>query len=96
MCLDGLKSRKMRKVCENQLLVRCAMCLISLWNSCWTFSTVAALESAHAIKTGMMVLLSEQQACSRSILPTCSFRYDALYMTCDRNAFAFVHANNRG
>ena len=31
--------------------------------SCWTFSTVAALESAHAIKTGMMILLSEQQVC---------------------------------
>lgn len=29
--------------------------------SCWTFSTVGALEAAHAIKTGMMVLLSEQQ-----------------------------------
>eukprot|EP00960_Hanusia_phi_P044219 756522-Hanusia_phi.AAC.1 len=29
--------------------------------SCWTFSTAAALESLHAIKTGKMVLLSEQQ-----------------------------------
>lgn len=29
--------------------------------SCWTFSTVGALEAAHAIVTGMMILLSEQQ-----------------------------------
>ena len=29
--------------------------------SCWTFSTVGMLESLHAIKTGSMVLLSEQQ-----------------------------------
>jgi len=29
--------------------------------SCWTFSTVGMMESLHAIKTGKMVLLSEQQ-----------------------------------
>jgi len=28
--------------------------------SCWTFSTVASIESAHAIKTGNLVTLSEQ------------------------------------
>ena len=29
--------------------------------SCWTFSTVAALEATHAINRKMMILLSEQQ-----------------------------------
>jgi hypothetical protein len=29
--------------------------------SCWTFSTAGMMESLHAIKTGKMVLLSEQQ-----------------------------------
>lgn len=29
--------------------------------SCWTFSTVGAMEAVHAIKTGTMLLFSEQQ-----------------------------------
>lgn len=36
--------------------------------SCWAFSGTAAMESAHAIKTGTLVKLSEQQfvSCSTS------------------------------
>eukprot|EP00126_Sphaerothecum_destruens_P007153 Sdes_comp19714_c0_seq2m11655 len=38
--------------------------------SCWTFSSIAALESHHAIRTGKLVKLSEQQVLDCASNPT--------------------------
>lgn len=41
-------------------------------NSCWTFATVGALESAYALATGNLVELSEQQLCDCSNAGSCA------------------------
>jgi len=57
--------------------------------SCWTFSTVGMMESLHAIKTGKMVLLSEQQ------LVDCAenFNNNGCNGGLPSQAFEYIHYN---
>jgi cathepsin H len=57
--------------------------------SCWTFSTTGALESAHAIKTGDLLSLSEQQ------LVDCAdaFENDGCNGGLPSHAFNYIHYN---
>jgi len=55
--------------------------------SCWAFSSVAAIEGSHAIKTGELLKLSEQQVLD------CDTRSGGCYGGLEINAFEYAEEN---